>query len=300
MIQLNRLVLLRELAERETITAVAEALAYTPSAVSQQLSTLEKEVGVPLLERRGRRVVLTAAGQALVEGADSVVAAAEHATSAAVAAAGALTGPVTVGSFASVGATIVPEAFASLRASHPTLELRYRQHGDEGLRELRLGGLDVWVDQHYTALPAPDTDGLVTQELLTEPVCLAVHAADDRGPQLADYRHHAWAGGPETTACGRLLQRTCADAGFEPDLRYLTEDLDVTLRFVAAGAAVAILPRLAMAHLPDGVRVHPVPGMDRQVLALARPAASERPAVALVLDRLVAAARADHGPVPQV
>lgn len=289
MIDLHRLTFLRELAARETITAVAAALGYTPSAVSQQLSTLEKEIGVDLLERKGRRVVLTAAGDALVAGADEVFRAAEHATTAAVAAAETLTGPVHVGSFASIGATVVPAAFAALRHSHPDLALHFRQCEDEGIRELRLGHLDVWIDQHYTALPGPEDDGLAERELLVEPVCLAVPSADGRGADLAAYRDEAWVGGPPDTVCGRLLQRVTGDAGFEPEVRYLTTDLHVTAQLVASGIGVAVLPRLALSRLPEGVTVHPLPDVERRMVAYVRAAATERPAVSLVIEALVAA-----------
>lgn len=286
MLDLHRLTFLRELAARGTVTAVAEALSYTPSAVSQQLSTLEREVGVRLLERQGRRLALTAAGRALVAGADEVFRAAEHATSAAVAAAATLAGPVAVGSFASVGATVVPAAFASLRHSHPALDLRFRQCQDEGLRELQLGALDIWIDQHYTALPGPDVDRLAEHQLLVEPVCIAVPTADDRGPDLAAYRGDAWAGDAPDSACGRLLHRLSGDAGFVPEVRYLTGDLEVISQLVAAGVAVAVLPRLAMTRMPDGVTVHPLPGVERRVVALTRTASTERPAVALVVAEL--------------
>lgn len=287
--QLNRLLLLRELAARGTITAVAEALAYTPSAVSQQLSALERELGVALLQRQGRRVALTAAGQALVDGADEVFHAAERATSAAIAAASSIAGPFHVGSFASVGATVIPRAFAALRRSHPSLELHFSQYEDEGIRELRLGHLDIWIDEHYTVLPGPDSDGLSEHRLLTEPVCLAVPSERDLGPDLAAYRNDTWAGATLEQAFGRLVHRLTGDAGFEPEMRYLTDDLEVTLQLVSAGVAVAVLPRLATARVPGGVTVHPLPDVERHVQAFTRPAAMHWPSVALVLEALTEA-----------
>jgi DNA-binding transcriptional LysR family regulator len=302
MIQLNRLHLLRELAVRGTVTAVAEALSYTPSAVSQQLAALERELGVPLLQRRGRRVILTAAGRALVDGAEDVFGAVERATSAAVAAADALVGPVHVGSFASVGATLVPQAFATLRSEHPGLDLHFRQYQDEGLRELGLGHLDVWVDQHYTVLPAPELGRFDQHRLLTEPVALAVPADDDRGGDLAAYADAHWAGAMPGSACGQMLQRLTGDVGFVPDVRYRTDDLEATLQLVAAGVAVAVLPRLAMARVPDGVTVRALPDVERHVLAFTRQGTIERPTIRLVVDALVdaGAAAADRPPLVAV
>lgn len=283
---LHRLRLLRELSERQTIAAVAAALAYTPSAISQQLSTLETEIGVPLLERHGRRVTLTAAGRALVDHSHDVFASTERAVSAATAAATAVTGPVRVGSFASAGATVIPAAFASLRRTHPLLDLRFGQFGDEGLRELRLGHLDIWVDQQYTALPRASDGAIEERELLVEPVQLAVPEGQDRGPDPASYRDDAWIAGRPTTTCGRLLERISGDAGFVPHVRYQTDDLEVILQLVGSGAGVAILPRLAAARLPEGVHVHSLPGHERQVIGCNRRAAAALPAITIVLDAL--------------
>lgn len=286
MIDLHRLTFLRELAARGTVTAVAEALGYTPSAVSQQLATLEREVGVALLERQGRRVVLTAAGRALVEGAVEVFDAVERAATSAHAAAAVLTGPVHVGAFASVGATVIPTAFAALRDDHPGLELHFRLHEDEGFRQLRLGHLDIWVDQHYTTEPPPCSDGATGHDLLTESVYLAVPSSADRGPDVAAYQDATWAGSHEETACGKLLTRLAGDAGFVPDVRFLTEDLEGCLQFVAAGLGVVVLPRLAVGRLPDGVTVHALPEVERRVIAFTRTASEQRPALALVLEEL--------------
>lgn len=284
--ELYRLRVLRELAARETIAAVAEALAFTPSAISQQLSTLEKEIGTPLLERQGRRVVLTAAGRALVECSDDVLQAVERATSAAEAAAAAVVGPVRIGSFASAGAMLVPTALAALREMHPALELRFGQFGDEGLRELKLGHLDIWIDQHYSVLPGPNDTGVVERVLLVEPVQLAVPEDDDRGPHLASYRDLPWIGGRPNSACGQLLARVTGDAGFVPVVRHVTDDLEVILQLVASGAGAAVLPRLATSRLPKRIRVHTLPRLARRVVGLARGASAERPAISLVLDEL--------------
>lgn len=287
MVELHRLSFLRELAARGTVTAVAEALAYSPSTVSQQLAALEAEVGVALLERRGRGVVLTAAGRALAEGADHVFWATEGATAAAQAAASRLVGPVRIGSYASVGATVVPITVASLRAQEPDFDLSYQQLADDGLRQLTLGHLDIWIDQLYTALPAPTTPGVVVaRKILVEPVCLAVPDSHDRGPDLRAYADATWVGGTPGSSCRRLLQHLCNDAGFEPRVPYVADDLEVLLQFVAGGVATAVLPRLAMTRVPETVTVHPLQGQHRQVVALARDASVKRPAVALVLDAL--------------
>ena len=123
MIDVRRLRLLLELTRRGTITAVADALAYTPSAVSQQLAALEREAGVPLLERTGRRVALTPAGTVLAGYAESVLAVLEEASAALAATRDSLTGPLRIGAFPSAARVILPPALVALGREHPGLEL---------------------------------------------------------------------------------------------------------------------------------------------------------------------------------
>src|SRR5579883_2005531 len=122
-LDVRRLRLLREVALRGTIAAAAAAIGYTPSAVSQQLSVLERETGVPLLERAGRRLELTAAGRALVQRAGDVLAALEAATVAVEATRTTVTGSVRLTSFPSVSASLVVPALAGLEAEYPGLEI---------------------------------------------------------------------------------------------------------------------------------------------------------------------------------
>lgn len=288
-VDLHRLQFLREVAARGTMTAAAEALSYTPSAVSQQLSVLEKELGTALLERQGRTVVLTPAGRALVHEAEAVFAAAERATSAVQAAAGQVSGPVDVGAFQSVGATLVPAAFAALHRSHPELEVHFRQWDLHGLRELALGHLDICIDQEYDLLPHRRHEGFDQRLLLVEPVFLAVPQDLDDGPDIEAYADRIWASAERENECGLLVERLCGRAGFEPKVRYHTDDLEVTLQLVSARMAVGILPRLAAFRVPPGVVIHPIDGAQRHVKALMRPEVVERPAVAVVLDALAEA-----------
>ena len=119
----RRLRLLLELTRRGTITAVAGALAYTPSAVSQQLAALEREAGVPLLERTGRKVALTPAGTVLARSAESVFAVLEEASAALAATRDNLTGPLRIGAFPSAARVILPPALVALGRDYPALEL---------------------------------------------------------------------------------------------------------------------------------------------------------------------------------
>ncbi len=144
MMDVRRLRLLLELTRRGTITAVAEALDYTPSAVSQQLAALEREAGVPLLERAGRRVALTPAGLVLARYAESVLATLEEASAALAATRSALTGPLRVGAFPSAAHTILPPALVALGRDHPGLELMVSELDPAAVPDaLRAGVLDV-------------------------------------------------------------------------------------------------------------------------------------------------------------
>lgn len=291
MLDPRRLQFLREVSARGTITAAAEALSYTPSAVSQQLSALEREVGVSLLERQGRNVALTPAGRELVAHAEHVFAAMERATTAAASVGGDVAGTVRLGAFQSAGATLVPAAIATLHERWPALDLRFTQWTEHGLRELRHGHLDVCVDQEYEFIPHSRHDGLDRELLLTEPVFLAVPARWP-GTDVGDFRDRDWVAAGPDHECGALTRAVCQRAGFEPDVRYTTDDLEVSLAFVRAELAVVLLPRLAATRMPGDVRLLAVPDTERRVWALTRPAARDRRAVSVVVNALVEAGQA--------
>jgi len=292
---LKRLQFLREVAVRGTISATAEALGYTPSAVSQQLSVFENEMGTPLLERQGRNVILTPAGEALVRAADDVFAAVDRAAAAVEAAGELAVGPVRVGSFQSIGSTIVPRAFSALARLHPELEVHFIQYDRDLMRDLDLGEIDIALGQQYSNVPRRRQERFERRDVLVEPVYLAVaHASPVRS--LDDARDEVWVMAPNDTDCGRNVTGLCADAGFDPRVRYHSDDNEVTLSVVASGLAVGILPRLGLNRPPAGVRLIRIPGATRTVYANTRVGTTDRPAIASVLTELVIAgeAVADH------
>src|SRR5215472_16131359 len=174
MIDARRLRLLLELSRRGTITAVADALAYTPSAVSQQLAALEREAGVPLLERSGRRVALTPAGVVLARYAESVLAVLEEASAALATTRDSLTGPLRIGAFPTAARTILPPALIRLGRDHPALELMVTELDPVAVPDaLRAGALDVALTFVYDYVPAQPDTALDTEPLLEELVYLA-------------------------------------------------------------------------------------------------------------------------------
>src|SRR5580692_3894032 len=179
MMDVRRLRLLLELSHRGTITAVADALAYTPSAVSQQLAALEREAGVPLLERAGRRVALTSAGAVLVRYAESVLAVLEEASAALAASRASLTGLLRIGAFPTAAHTLLPPALVALGRDHPGLELMVTELDPVAVPgALRAGALDVALVHEYEFVPAPRDPALDTEPLLEEAIYLA-----SAGPQ---------------------------------------------------------------------------------------------------------------------
>lgn len=189
MLDVRRLRLLRELARRGTIAAVGEALSFSPSAVSQQLSVLEREAGLPLLERTGRRVRLTPAAQNLVRHADAVLELLERADAELAEARGGLAGALRIGSFPTATRAIVPAALAELARRHPGLEPMVSETDPAAVAHaLRAEDLDVALIHAYDFVPAPEERGLATEPLYREAMYLATPtrwgmppAADDSG-----------------------------------------------------------------------------------------------------------------------
>jgi len=286
MLDVRRLRLLSELSRRGTIAAVARAAGYTPSAVSQSLAQLEREAGVALLERDGRRVRLTPAALALVARADRVLEeldaaeaelAAEHET---------VKGPLLVGAFPSAVTALVVPAVRQLARAHPALDCRIREHEPEdGIPLLRAGELDVLVSESYDDVPAAPVGGLERHPLLAEPLLLVLPAGLDEPGDLP------WIAGVPGTQYAAALERACRAAGLSPRFAHRADEASVHVALVAAGLAVALLPALACVPAA-GVRFAPFPHAPRRhVSALTRRGAARRPAVAAVLDALGAEAQ---------
>src|SRR5580704_1525844 len=174
MLDVRKLLLLRELARRDTIAAVAEALCYTPSAVSQQLAALERDAGVPLLQRTGRRVRLTPAGAVLAGQTEEILALLERAAAGLAAARTGMAGPLRIGAFPTAMRTILPAALVALGRDHPGLELMVTELDPAAVPDaLRSGALDVALVHEYEFVPAPRDPALDTEPLLEEAIYLA-------------------------------------------------------------------------------------------------------------------------------
>nr|AAO65784.1 hypothetical DNA binding protein [Streptomyces virginiae] len=289
MLDVRRLHLLRELDRRGTIAAVAEALTFTASAVSQQLGVLEREAGVPLLERSGRRVVLTPAGRSLVAHADAVLNRLEQAVAELAGARDGIGGPLRIGTFPSGGHTIVPGALAELASRHPALEPMVREIDSARVSDgLRAGELDVALVHDYDFVPATPDTTVDEVPLLEEPMYLVTHAADtatDSGSGstlaalLGPCAEVPWITARDGTTGHAMAVRACQAAGFQPRIRHQVNDFRTVLALVAAGQGAGFVPRMAAEPSPAGVVLTKLPLFRRSKVAF-RAGGGAHPAIA--------------------
>src|SRR5258708_33379186 len=223
MLDVRKLRLLRELAHRTTIAAVAEALCYSPSAVSQQLAALEREAGVPLLRRTGRRVTLTPAGAALAAQTEAVLALLEQASAMLAAARTGLAGPLKIGAFPTAVRTILPAALVALGRDHPGLELMVTEIDPAAVPDaLRTGALDVALVHNYDYVPTEPDPALDTEPLIEEAIYLASSgAAPEPGEDpVRRHRDSPWIMASPGTLCHTMAVRACGAARFTPRARH--------------------------------------------------------------------------------
>src|SRR5215831_6602947 len=254
MLDAGRLVMLREVARRGTIASAARSLGLTPSAVSQQLAVLEREAGCALLDRSPRGVALTGAGRALADRAAAIVDVLAAARADLDRLGGSVSGPVTVAAVA--------------------------------------GDADIAVVDEYDYVPLALPDHLDARELHAEPlVAVGAPGALPRRVALASLADADWVMPPDSAACGQAVRSACRAAGFEPRVRWETDDMLLLVRAVAAGHGVSVLPRLAVAGEVADVDIRPLraPALRRRISAVTRSSASARPVVRAVLNAFDAA-----------
>jgi DNA-binding transcriptional LysR family regulator len=297
MLELRRLRLLRELSERGTIAAVADALQFTPSAVSQQLAILEREVGVRLLEPAGRGVRLTDPALVLVEHAEALLERSALAEADLAAAAGTVTGRGRIAGFQSVSLRLALPAMEALARDAPRLRCELIEaEPEQALPALALGDVDLVLGDEWQHQPWRLPSGLKRHELLRDPVHLVLptrHPAARRHKDavpLAELAGEAWTTGHVGMAWEELTQRTCREhGGFDPDIRHRTNDATVSLALVARGLAVTLLPDLVLPGRRAGIALRTIAEapVGRAILAVTRASDAARPST----QALVAAVR---------
>jgi DNA-binding transcriptional LysR family regulator len=304
MLNVARLRILSEVAQRGSFSAAAEALSYTQSAVSQQIAALEAETGMTLLERGPRGVRLTGAGRTLVEHTEGILARLQAAEEELAALAGLRGGQLRMASFPTAGATLMPVAIAGFRASYPEVELTLAEGEPEEIApRLRAGEFDLALLFEF----GEAEEDLKRVELLEDPMYLALprghRLAGKRALRLEELHGQAWVQTSRTSPCARHVVRCCHAAGFEPRVAFESDDYQTVQGLVAAGVGVALIPELALSTIREDVVVRalsPRPPVRSVIVALpGRVGANTRmtPAASAMLRILEDAAAARHRPL---
>ena len=293
MLDLRRLRLLRELHERGTIAAVADALQFTPSAVSQQLATLEREIGVTLLERFGRGVRLTDPALLLVDHADALLERAALAEADLAAASGVVTGRGRIAGFQSVMLRLAIPAMQALARDAPRLRCELVEaEPEESIPALAVGDVDLVLGDEWQHQPRLLPATVERHELLRDVVNVVLparHPAVRRHPDavpLAELAGEAWTTGHAGMGWEEITQRACRElGGFDPDIRHRANDATISLGLIARGLAVALLPDLPLPPRYPGIAVRSIAEgpIDRAIFAVTRAADAARPSTQALL-----------------
>jgi DNA-binding transcriptional LysR family regulator len=277
MLSLTRLKILREVVQRGSFSAAAEALDYTQSAVSQAVARLEAEAGAALLVRDRRGVRATVAGTTLLQHADAILAQVQAAEDELAAVLGVRGGRLRLASFPSAGSTLIPQAVAAFRRLHPEVELSLGEGEPEEIApRLRAGEFDLALLFEFPGEEQQST-GLATTALIHDPMWLALpgqHPLARRHKlSLIDLRNEDWVQTSAHSACARHVVSVCRDAGFEPRVSFESDDYDTVQGLVAVGVGVALIPRLALSQRRPGLvvrRLEPENPVRRVLVATPR------------------------------
>ncbi len=305
MLDLHRLRLLYELNARGTIAAVADALQFTPSAVSQQLAVLEREAGLPLLERAGRGVRLTDAAIVLAAHAGVLLERVELAQADLAAATGRVAGRGRIACFQSAALRLAVPAMRALAREAPDLRCELIEaEPEQSLPALVLGDVDLVLADEWQHQPHARPAGVEREDLCRDPVHLVLPAGPSGGfgavvepCRWASWPDAAWTTGHPGTGWEEMTNRTCRDlGGFDPDIRHRTNDSVTSLALIAEGQAVALLPQLVRPEAHPGVSIRGISegSAHRTIFTATRAADAERPSVQALL-AAVRAAAADLG-----
>lgn len=293
MLELRRLRLLRELHERGTIAAVADALQFTPSAVSQQLAMLEREAGVPLLEPSGRGVRLTDAALVLVDHAAVLLERVALAEADLAAASGSVAGRVRIAAFQSVALRLALPAIERLAREAPRMRCEVIDgEPEQTLPALALGDVDLVLGDEWPQNPVRLPESVGREDLFGDPIYLVLPrrhplARRDRDTvPLAQLADAAWTTGPVGMGWDEMTRRNCRElGGFEPDVRHRTNDPKIAVALAARGLGVAMLPDLPLRDHRPGVAVRAIAEgpVSRAIFAATRVTDAARPSTQALL-----------------
>jgi molybdate transport repressor ModE-like protein len=296
MLDLERLRALHAVAEHGSVSAAAEVLHVTTSAVSQQLAKLERETGQKLLERNGRGIRLTDAAELLVRHADRILSMVETAEADLEAHRGAVVGQLTVGAFPTAIRGLAATALPRLRREHPQLRVLVQEcDPSDSVPMLLRGRLDVAVVQDWSNSPMSLPEGLARGLLCVDVADVALPAghplAGRDSIELKELAGEPWISSTPDSICCEWLTHTLRLTDCEPRIEHMAYEYATQLALVATGLGAGILPRLGRCDVPDGVRVVGLrPLLTRRVFALWRRETARRPAISAIVDALRAAA----------
>lgn len=297
LVDLNRLRCFHAVAAHNSVTLAARELHLSPSAVSQQLSKLEAELGHALLERNGRGIRLTEAATVLAPHATEVLSRLERAHAEIEALGGAIAGELHLGAFPTAARGLVPPALAALQTEHPRLTVRLQEMEPRDSMAALLGGdLDAIVVQDWFNSPLVVPDNLSRRQLLDDEADLVVPLehplAKRRSVQLSEVVNERWISWEADSVCSDWFVLTLRLSGIEPNVVHRAAEHPTQLALVAAGLGVAVIPRLGRGPMPAELRAVPVrPALTRHVYALWRTDAARRPAVLTLIEALESAAK---------
>ena len=293
MLDVKRLNILREVAHRNSFSAAADALYLSQSAVSQQIATLEREVGMRLLDRTREGPKLTDAGRVLVGHAEAAIARLEEAERDLAAIAGLESGELRLASFPSASATVLTEAVSVFHRQYPGIRLSVADaEPEESLPRLRAGDVDLALTFDYVSIPKPEERDLDHRLVLTESMYVALRAdhplAERPVVPLAELADMTWLCGSLPSTCGEVVLAACRTAGFDPQVGFESDDYHVMQGFISAGLGTTLLPDLALPTLHEGLVVRPTnpPAPQRRVWAATRAEGSRSAATDAMLDIL--------------
>ncbi|MEU9891587.1 LysR family transcriptional regulator [Sphaerisporangium sp. NPDC051011] len=277
-----------ELTRRGTITAAADALGYTPGAVSQQLGALERAAGMALLRRVGRRVELTDAGRALAAHAERMLGIAADAVAALERTTHTVSGVLHVGLFATAAAEILPLALARAQNEHPDLTVHSREMVvDEVYDAVAAGSVDLALGLDYPDVPIPRDPALRLIRMLRERFSLALPEGMLSGVReisLADARDLGWILPDLDTHYGQAILTVCRRAGVEPHVRHQVTDTAASLALVEAGVGITPVTDLMLRLRPSRFRVVDLTErFERHIVVIVRATAQSRPTVAALI-----------------